>query len=112
MVTTRKAVRSSLLIREVNERINELSVSWPNDEPREFLCECGDEGCIEAILVTRTDYEAAREQSGRHVVTSDHRDETGVSVLMTRGGYSIVEYRRTLTDPRVFGHGAPGMRLS
>jgi hypothetical protein len=95
VTTGKKAVRSSLLIREVNERITELTDSWLDGEPRELLCECGDDGCIEAILVTRADYEAAREQSGRYVVTSEHDGETGVSVLMTRDRYSIVEYQES-----------------
>jgi hypothetical protein len=88
-----RAVRNSILIRGVNERINELSDSWSHDEPRELLCECGDEGCIEGILVTRADYEAASRQPGRYLVDSGHRGEGGVSVLMSRDGYSIVEYR-------------------
>jgi hypothetical protein len=87
-----RAVRNSLLIRGVNERINGLSDSWFEDEPRELLCECGDESCIEAILVMRADYEAAQERPGRYLVNADHGDGTGVSVLKARDGYSIVEY--------------------
>ena len=87
-----RAVRNSLLIRGVNERINGLSDSWFDDEPRELLCECGDESCIEAILVTRADYEVAMDEPGRYLVTSAHCGETGVTLLMTRDGYSIVEY--------------------
>jgi len=86
-------VRNSLLIRGVNERINGLSHSWSDDEPRELLCECGDESCIEAILVTRADYEVALELPGRYLVTSAHGKETGVTPIMNRDGYSIVEYR-------------------
>ncbi len=92
MATPDRAVRNSLLIRGVNERINGLSESWFDDEPRELLCECGDESCIEAILVTRADYEVAMGRPGHYLVNSDHGDETGIRVLMTRDGYSIVEY--------------------
>ena len=62
--------RNSLLIRGVNERINGLSDSWFDDEPRELLCECGDESCIEAILVSRADYEVAMEHPGHYLVNS------------------------------------------
>jgi hypothetical protein len=93
VTTPERAVRNSLLIRGVNERINGLSDSWPDDSPRELLCECGDESCIEAILVLRADYEAAAWKPGRYLVDSKHGDERGVNVLMTRDGYSIVEYQ-------------------
>ena len=92
MATSDRAVRNSLLIRGVNERINGLSDSWFEDEPRELLCECGDESCIDAILVSRADYEVAMEHPGHYLVNADHGDETGIRVLMTRDGYSIVEY--------------------
>ena len=92
MATSDQAVRNSLLIRGVNERINGLSDSWFKDEPRELLCECGDESCIDAILVSRADYEVAMKHPGRYLVNADHGDDTGVRVLTTRDGYSIVEY--------------------
>ena len=95
MAAPERAVRNSLLIRGVNERINGLSDSWADDEPRELLCECGDKGCIEAILVTRADYEVALDRPGSYLVTSAHRDETGITLLMTRDGYSIVEYPKS-----------------
>jgi hypothetical protein len=88
-----EARRNSLLIREVNERISELSGGWPENEPRELLCECGDADCIEPIVMTRADFAAARQQPGRYMVTRHHVDKAGISVLTTQGGYSLVEYR-------------------
>jgi hypothetical protein len=93
VITREQAVRNSLLIREVNERIADLSDSWLDGEPREFLCECGDESCIEVILVPRADYQVVREHSGRYLITSDHGDDAGTKARRTRDGYSIVEYR-------------------
>jgi hypothetical protein len=92
-----QAVRNSLLIREVNQRVVELSDSWSDGEPREFLCECGDEGCIQVIPVTRADYQAAREHPGRYLITSDHGADAGTKVRTRRDRYTIVEYR-TSTD--------------
>jgi hypothetical protein len=92
VATHERAVRNSLLIREVNERIAELSESWLDGEPRELLCECGDESCIQVILVTRADYEVARDHSDRYLITPDHGEETRTKVRTTRDGYSIVEY--------------------
>jgi hypothetical protein len=94
MVTAREqAVRNSLLIREVNQRVADLSDSWNDGDPREFLCECGDEACIQVIPVTRADYQAAREHSGRYLITSDHGEDAGTQVRTKRDRYSIVEYR-------------------
>ena len=87
-----RAVRNSLLIRGVNERINGLSDSWFDDEPRELLCECGDESCIEAILVTRADYEVAMGRAGPVPGHFGPLRRDGRPLLMTRDGYSIVEY--------------------
>jgi hypothetical protein len=95
MAMPERAVRNSLLIRGVNERINGLSDSWFDDEPRELLCECGDESCIEAILVSRADYEVAMGHPGHYLVASDHSDETGIQVLTARDGYLIVEYQQS-----------------
>ncbi len=87
-------MRNSVLIREVNERISDLT-AWPDEELRELLCECGDDGCIEAILVTRADYEAARKGPRRYLVASKHEGEAVTTLLTARDAYSIVRYRDT-----------------
>lgn len=87
-------MRNSVLFREVNERITDLS-AWSDGEPRELLCECGDEGCIEAILVTRADYQAAREGAHRYLVASKHDGESATTLVQARDGYSIVRYRES-----------------
>jgi hypothetical protein len=94
MVTTEQAVRNSMLIREVNDRITELS-NWHDGEARELLCECGDEACIEAILVLRADHEAARELPNCYLVASNHDRKEAVTVVTAREGYSIVQYEAT-----------------
>jgi hypothetical protein len=88
-------VRNSVLIREVNERITDLS-AWYDGEPRELLCECGDEGCIEAILVTRADYQTARKRPRRYLVASKHDGEAATTLVAARDGYSIVHYKESL----------------
>jgi hypothetical protein len=91
MGTREQARRNSVLIREVNERITDIS-PWHDGEAREVLCECGDRGCIEAILVTQADYRAARKHPSRYLVTADHGTEAKTRLLTTRDGYSVVEY--------------------
>jgi hypothetical protein len=87
-----RALRNSLLIREVNERITEVSDAWVDGERRELLCECGDDGCIEAILVMAADFHEARSRPSRFLVTSNHGREAGTELLLTRDGYAIVDY--------------------
>jgi hypothetical protein len=85
-------MRNSVLIREVNERITDLS-AWQDGEPRELLCECGDESCIEAIRVTKADYQAARKGPRRYLVASKHDGEGATTLVTARDRYSIVRYR-------------------
>jgi len=87
-------MRNSVLIREVNDRITDLS-AWHDDEPRELLCECGDEACIEAILVTKADYQSVRNGSRRYLVASKHDGEAATTLVTARDGYSIVCYRES-----------------
>ena len=54
-------VRSELL-REVNDRIRE--VGREGDFPSlEFVCDCGNGGCVEVVELTTADYDSIREQT-------------------------------------------------
>lgn len=62
-------VRSELL-REVNDRIRE--VGREGDFPSlEFVCECGNGGCIEVVELTAAEYDRIRAKSGV-VFAADH----------------------------------------
>jgi hypothetical protein len=97
-VAAGKQVRSSLLLREVNELINDPSDTWRDGEKREFLCECGTGECTEKISVTRADYQAARGQPGRFLAVAGHLDTGLSSVLGARNGYLAFEYPDDPTD--------------
>ena len=86
--------RQSLLFREVNQRVAELSDPWPEGDVREFLCECGDPDCTETVAVTRSDYAVAREDPCRFLLASTHIGED-MAVRVSRDGYVIVEWRET-----------------
>jgi hypothetical protein len=49
------------LLREVNERIRELSGRFGGDEPAPFVCECEDGECLSQVTLTVGEYDAARE---------------------------------------------------
>jgi hypothetical protein len=90
MTTQNGKAKTSLLFREVNMRINEVSQAWSDGEDRDFLCECGDGACTEAIAVARADYGDAR-TAGFFLFATAHGDESEVAVIKARGGYSIVD---------------------
>jgi hypothetical protein len=65
--------RHSSLLREVNERIREISLRWIQvPEPVEFVCECGDEDCVEVVALSISAYDAIRAEPGRFVVLANH----------------------------------------
>ena len=60
--------KNEALFREVNERIREVS----GDARLEFVCECSDEGCSEAVELTVPEYEAVRAEATHFVVAPGH----------------------------------------
>jgi hypothetical protein len=59
-----------------------------------YLCECGDEQCFEAVLLTAEEYEAVRSHPGRFFVVPGHQDLTaGEIVVGESGDYFVVEKR-------------------
>ena len=93
MAMPERAVRNSLLIRGVNERINGLSDSWFDDEARELLCECGDENCTQALRLTAGDYEAVRRDEAQFVVAPGHELIEVEDVVAEHEGWTVVRKR-------------------
>jgi hypothetical protein len=62
-----------LLLREVNERIREISISFGlANGSFELICECGQVGCFQRIDVSASVYERARIEPCRFVVAPGH----------------------------------------
>lgn len=53
-------MHNETLFREVNERIQDISAEVSGRDFVEFLCECGEEACLERIELTRKEYEEVR----------------------------------------------------
>jgi hypothetical protein len=64
-----RAAQNQALFREVNERIESLNEPFAT-EPSigQFVCECADETCSDAIAVTVTEYERVRGDGSRFIV--------------------------------------------
>lgn len=75
-----QAAKSQSLLREVNERIEDLTVGEPTSIFEELklattidlACECMDEACTERVTMTVREYEAVRSDSHAFLVKPGH----------------------------------------
>ena len=76
--------------RAANERIERVGRAL--DEQRiPFLCECGDDRCTRAIVLTLVEYEEVRAHPARFVVRAGHEFLEAEVVVDAVEGYTIVE---------------------
>jgi hypothetical protein len=68
--------RNEAIFREVNERTRSLQERFgpedPNSRYEEFLCECGDQMCVERVKLTPHEYERVRGDSAQFVLRPGH----------------------------------------
>ena len=64
------AARKTTLFREVNERIDELLLTYGADEEAEFLCECPSAECARLLPLRRSEFERIR-ATGAFVVAPE-----------------------------------------
>jgi hypothetical protein len=64
-----RAAANQSLVREVNERIEQLRLPSTFVE---FVCECAIEGCMEMVALTHHEYEALRSHANRFAVSPGH----------------------------------------
>jgi hypothetical protein len=84
-------VRNESLFREVNERIAEVNEKFEVEGETEFLCECGQQTCLETVLLTRAQYEAVRAEGRRFVVVPGHEDGDVERVIEREPAFFVVE---------------------
>ena len=84
--------RNEALLREVNERIEDISTTFtPDDEPMLFLCECDGQDCVQKVSVARAEYEAIRAVATRFVVLPGHEDPGIEHVVQQTERFLVVE---------------------
>ena len=90
-VTVAEAARRQVLLREVNERIAELtdSVGWL--DYKMLICECSRADCAEPVEITAAEYEAVRAVGSRFVVLAGHQQDDVERVVDRNGRFLIVE---------------------
>ena len=85
-----RVAKNEVMFREVNERIRELA---PAGGATDFLCECGDAGCVEPVGLTLSDYERVRRDSTRFFVRPGHELPDVEAVVERNDEYLVVVKR-------------------
>jgi hypothetical protein len=86
--TARKAAENQSLLREVNERIEEVAGEAWNPE---FLCECATTDCIETLELSVGEYESIRSSPVRFPIKPGHDDPEFERVVEETERYAVVE---------------------
>lgn len=79
------------LLREVNERIEELGGGWEAQSADGILCECGNSDCTETIEIAPAIYERVRGVPTRFLVKPGHAPAGGERIVEQAAGYLVVE---------------------
>jgi hypothetical protein len=91
-VGSKQESRNQILFREVNERVRDVVAPLLTaGEAGEFLCECGDEACLETIRLDPEEYAAVRRSPHRFVVVPGHQDGIGEATVHANGRFVVVE---------------------
>lgn len=71
-----RLARNETIFREINERTRSLQERFGPDDPttayEEFLCECGDQLCVDRVKLTIREYESVRDEATQFVVRPGH----------------------------------------
>jgi hypothetical protein len=84
-----RLARNETLFRSVNERVEEVVQPGPNEEI-DFLCECGDDNCVEKLTLTRREYERVRQDGAQFAVTPGHEIPEIENVVMQDERFLVV----------------------
>ena len=104
----RRIGENEAIFRQVNERVSELNRSFSVVLERgDYLCECGNEDCVDRIALTSEEYERVRAEPTQFVVKPGHVVPDVEDVVRSEPGYEIVRKREgeaaavaRETDPR------------
>ncbi len=90
----RRIAENEVRFREINERLRDsLDGVIPGDDVVEFVCECGDRGCTDAVGLTLDEYEAVRAHALRFAVLAGHEIPDVETVVERHSRYAVVQKR-------------------
>jgi hypothetical protein len=104
-ISDERLAKNEILFRAVNERLDELGSIVPWSRKTEYLCECSDTSCIEAITLSKEEYEQVRARPTVFVVVAGHERPALERIVGDHGEYLLVEKTVAVdavleTDPR------------
>lgn len=83
--------RNEALLRQVNERIEDVNESIGKGELTDFLCECGDESCTAPVSLTLTEYGEIRSDPIHFVIALGHETVGVERVVEENDRFAVVE---------------------
>lgn len=88
-----RAARNETLVRQVNERVKDVSDAFSDVDPSpiDFMCECGRADCTEPISLTLGEYEQVRSVPTHFFVLPDHVIPEVEAVVREGDRYVVVE---------------------
>jgi hypothetical protein len=104
----RRIGENEVIFREVNERVRETQETFEAGRgDAEFVCECGDPGCVDRIRMTLEEYEELRSDPTHFAIRPGHEIPEVETVVQREGRYDVVrklpggpEEIAISTDPR------------
>jgi len=90
-MTTReeRIAKNEVIFREVNERVREVVPS--ENGGIDFLCECGNENCVEQITLTSEGYERVRDDPVQFFVKPGHASQDVEEVMEENDRFLLVK---------------------
>jgi hypothetical protein len=93
-----RAAKNEDLLREVNDRIEEVGHSLhvlPEDQRLDFRCECGQAACDSLVSLSVAEYKHVRADNDRFAVLPGHENDVIERIVERGDGYVIVDKRPT-----------------
>jgi hypothetical protein len=104
-----RSAKNEALLREVNERIEEVGERLqvlPEDEVLDFRCECGRPECESPVSMPVAAYRRVRSDNDRFVLVPGHEDMEIERVVERADRYVVVD-KRPEAEPFVGADGRP-----
>ena len=101
-----RAARNESLFRALNERLEEVREGTQPGEATDYFCECAERSCASMLRLSPNEYEHARAEGDRFIVTPGHLAPDVEQVAELHDTYWIVEkigigsYVADALDPR------------
>jgi hypothetical protein len=89
-----RLAKNEAIFREINERTRSLQERFGPEDPttafEEFLCECGDQLCVERVKLTVREYESVRDEPTQFVIRPGHSMPQIERIVIEHERYVVV----------------------